>query len=127
MGLRAVVQSMQPCLTQPAQSDAKASDNLPSRKSRQAPKKRTTFLTQQAALAISTSCHLSSSDFHDFVCARSFDIILGGMYRKFLVQSRAAKEEWAFGVQSSISKLQKQIKTIAGIVHSVVAAENKPG
>ena len=96
----------------------------PGKRSRHAPKKQCTFLTHQAAMGIKTACQLSSSEFHDFVCARSFDIISGGMYRKFLVQSRAAKEEWAFGVQSSISKLQKQVKALSAIVHSVAVAEN---
>ncbi len=87
------------------------------------PKKQSTFVTHQAALGLSASCQISASEFHDFVCARSFDIISGGMYRKFLVQSRAAKEEWAFGVQSSISKVQKQVKSISAIVHSLATAE----
>ncbi len=86
---------------------------------RKPPRKQPSMLTHQAALSMASSCQLTSSEFHDFVCARSFDVISGGMYRKFLVQSRASKEDWAFKVQTSIGKVQKILKTLAGIVQTL--------
>jgi hypothetical protein len=46
-----------------------------------------------------------------FLC-RAFDTISGGVYRKFLVQSRAAKEDWAFSVQSSVCKVCELCRVI---------------
>ena len=61
------------------------------------------------------------------MCARCFDVFSGGMYRKFLVQSRSAKEAWAFNVQLSISKVQKLGKMMACVVNSVKLAEEQDG
>lgn len=86
-------------------------------------RRQTSTLSYRAALAVVSSCQLQPSEFHDFVCARAFDVISGGMYRKFLVQSRAAKEDWAFNVYTSIGKVQKLIKALSGIVHTMKCAE----
>ena len=94
---------------------------------RQVPKKQDGFLTREAAQAMLSSCQLNASEFHDFVCARAFDVFSGGMYRKFLVQSRVAKETWAFNVQQSISKMQRMEKTIICVISSLGLAEQQAG
>ena len=87
------------------------------------PKKQDGFVTKEAAAALLSSCQLTRAEFHDFVCARSFDVFSGGMYRKFLVQSRAAKEAWAFNVQSSICKVQKLSKLMVCVLNSLKLAD----
>ena len=64
----------------------------PKKKTIRAPKKHGEILSYAAAHGLIASLQLSPSEFHDYVCARAFDVISGGMYRKFLVQSRADKE-----------------------------------
>jgi hypothetical protein len=93
------------------------------RQAKQTPKRQSGFITHKAALNLASSFQVLASEFHDFVCARSFDVISGGMYRKFLVQSRASKEEWAFGVQTSMCKIQRQVKTLIGMVNSLKCVE----
>ena len=88
-----------------------------------APKKQDGFVTKEAAAALLSSCQLTRAEFHDFVCARSFDVFSGGMYRKFLVQSRAAKEAWAFNVQSSICKMQKLGKLMVCVINALKLAD----
>ena len=106
---------------------AKPSAGSSQRPPKAVPKKQDGFLTREAASAILSSCQLTQSEFHDFVCARSFDVFSGGMYRKFLVQSRLAKEAWAFNVQSSICKVQKLSKMMVCVVNSVKMAEQAAG
>jgi hypothetical protein len=38
---------------------------------------------------------LQPSEFHDYACAKAYDILSKGKYKKFLIQSRSAGEEWA--------------------------------
>ena len=91
--------------------------------SKKAPKRDSGLIACKVASAILASCQMSSTEFHDFVCARSYDVFSNGMYRKFLTQSRLAKEAWAFNVQISISKVQKLSKMLTCMLGTVKVAE----
>ena len=97
--------------------------NMPHRKQSVSNKHQDGLISRQAAMSIIASCHIGKSDFHDFVCTKAFDIFSGGMYRKFLVQSRAAKEQWAIDVQSSMGKMQKLAKMLACVISTLRHAE----
>lgn len=107
-------------------SQASAEPLPPVKKQRQNPHpKKDGFLSKQGALAILSACQLTKSEFNDFFCATAFDSLSGGMYRKFLVQSRAAKESWAFDVQSAICKVQKLVKMVTCVVATVRSVEER--
>lgn len=38
---------------------------------------------------------LQAAEFHDYACAKAYDMLSRGKYKKFLIQSKAAGEEWA--------------------------------
>ena len=55
---------------------------------------------------------LQAFEFHDYACAKAFDILSKGMYKKFLAQSRNAGEEWACNVVRSVVKVQGIVSSI---------------
>jgi hypothetical protein len=57
--------------------------------------------------------HVNPNDFHDYACAKCYDILSKGRYKKFLGQSRAAGEEWA----------QRTIQSVQIVQHSVDAIQ----
>ena len=84
-------QSIHTSIRKGSKGEVKGKPQGTSAQKQKAPKKHDLHLSYAAATSLMSSCQLTASEFHDFVCARGFDVISGGMYRKFLVQSRAAK------------------------------------
>jgi hypothetical protein len=51
-------------------------------------------------------------DFHDYACAKCYDILSKGRYKKFLAQSRSAGEEWAHKTIQSVQVVQCSVDAI---------------
>lgn len=62
---------------------------------------------------------LQPCEFHDYACAKAFDILSKGMYKKFLSQSRNAGEQWACKVVESVVKVQSVVSGIHALVEAL--------
>ena len=64
-------------------------------------------------------CSLLDHEFHDYACAKAFDILSKGMYKKFLSQSRNAGEEWACNVVHSVVSVQRVVACIHDLIRDM--------
>ncbi len=70
---------------------------------------------------------LLPTEFHDYACAKAFDILSKGLYKKFLLQSRNAGEEWACNVVESVVKVQGLVLTIHELINEMPSWKKKEG
>lgn len=61
-------------------------------------------------------CQVTQEDFHDFLCARAYDIISDNRYRKHLARCKEGGDNWAITLQTSISAVQGAIKQVNSTV-----------
>lgn len=65
-------------------------------------------------------------DFHDYACAKCYDILSKGRYKKFLAQSRSAGEEWAHKTIQSVQVVQCSVDAIQKLLDDLPSWET-PG
>lgn len=70
---------------------------------------------------------LSPSQFHDYACAKCYDILSKGRYKKFLGQSRAAGEEWALKTVQSVQSVQLSVDAIQKLMDKLPSWNNAEG
>lgn len=59
------------------------------------------------------------SQFHDYACAKAYDILSKGRYKKFLLHSQALGEEWACKSVQSVQDVQECIDGIQKLLENV--------
>ena len=68
---------------------------------------------------------LEECEFHDYACAKTFDILSKGMYKKFLAQSRIDGEEWACKVVQSVTRVQQVVSCIHQLIQEMAVWEGR--
>lgn len=62
---------------------------------------------------------LDADEFHDYACAKAYDILSRGRYKKFLIQSRAAGEEWACKSVRSVQSVQAAMDEVQVLLEAL--------